>query len=103
MRSATRISSVVAASCAAVLLGAPAALAQTVTDPYTGVKGETLTRTPPGSGVSATGVSSSGTGTSPSTLPFTGGELVLTAAAGAAAVGGGVLLVVSGRRRRAEA
>ena len=38
----------------------------------------------------------------PSTLPFTGGELVLLSTAGIAAVAGGAALVVAGRRRRAE-
>lgn len=41
------------------------------------------------------------TGASPSTLPFTGGELVLVSALGAAAVAGGTALVVAGRRRNA--
>lgn len=36
---------------------------------------------------------------SPTTLPFTGGELVLFSALGAGAVAGGVALVVIGRRR----
>lgn len=38
--------------------------------------------------------------TSPSTLPFTGGELVTMTAIGGAALAGGVALVVAGRRRR---
>lgn len=37
----------------------------------------------------------------PTTLPFTGGELVLVSAAGLAAVGGGAALVLAGRRRKA--
>jgi hypothetical protein len=39
---------------------------------------------------------------SPSTLPFTGGELVLLSSLGAAAVGTGVALVAAGRRRHAS-
>lgn len=39
-----------------------------------------------------------GAGT-PSTLPFTGGEVVLVSVAGAAAIAGGGALVVAGRRR----
>lgn len=45
----------------------------------------------------------SSSATSPATLPFTGGEVVLIAALGAAAVGGGVALVVAGRRRQVPA
>jgi hypothetical protein len=38
----------------------------------------------------------------PSTLPFTGGELVLLTALGAGAVAGGTALVVAGRRRKGD-
>lgn len=39
----------------------------------------------------------------PTTLPFTGGELVLLTAAGAGALAGGTALVLAGRRRQATA
>lgn len=39
----------------------------------------------------------------PSTLPFTGGELVTLTAVGAGTLAGGVALVVAGRRRRTAA
>ena len=43
--------------------------------------------------------SGNGTTSNPSTLPFTGGELVLMTAVGAGALAGGTALVVAGRRR----
>lgn len=46
-----------------------------------------------------TGTSTGGTTSNPSTLPFTGGELVLMTAIGAGALAGGTALVVAGRRR----
>lgn len=55
-----------------------------------------------GSGAAPGGTSGTGptgTATSPSTLPFTGGELVLMTAAGLGALAGGTALVVAGRRR----
>ena len=39
--------------------------------------------------------------TKPSTLPFTGGEVVLLSAIGAGALVGGTALVIAGRRRSA--
>lgn len=96
MRNPLRVTAVTVATGAVLLVGAPAAVAQEVRDPYTGVLPTTLTRT----NGSPTGVLS-GTANRPSTLPFTGGELVLLATAGASAVGGGVALAVAGRRRKA--
>lgn len=83
----TRLPAAVALSAGAFLLmGSPAALAQTADYPGTGES------TPP------TVVKSTVT-ERPSTLPFTGGEIVLISAAGAAAVAAGTALVVGGRRR----
>ena len=48
-----------------------------------------------GTGSGTTG----GTTSNPSTLPFTGGELVLMTALGAGALAGGTALVIAGRRR----
>ena len=56
----------------------------------------------PGSGSEqpgASGGSTDGTTSNPSTLPFTGGELVLMTAIGASALAGGTVLVIAGRRR----
>lgn len=50
-------------------------------------------------GTNAGGTSTGGTSSSPSTLPFTGGELVLMTALGAGALAGGTALVIAGRRR----
>ena len=50
-------------------------------------------------GDSDPGGSGAGTTSNPSTLPFTGGELVLMTAIGAGALAGGTALVVAGRRR----
>lgn len=49
----------------------------------------------PGSGTPATGNARS----TPTTLPFTGGELVLMTAIGVGALAGGTALAVAGRRR----
>lgn len=53
-----------------------------------------------GGGTTAGGTTG-GTATSPSTLPFTGGELVLMTAIGAGALAGGTALVLAGRRKAA--
>ena len=45
------------------------------------------------------GAGGGGTAESPSTLPFTGGELVLLTAVGVGALAGGTALVVAGRRK----
>lgn len=95
MRHPVRLTSVVVATGTVLLAGAPAALAQEVSDPYTGVLPTTLTRT---TGSTPSGVLS-GSASRPSTLPFTGAEIVLLAAGGAAAVAGGVALTAAGRRR----
>lgn len=50
-------------------------------------------------GGAGTGAGNGGTTSNPSTLPFTGGELVLMTAVGAGALAGGTALVVAGRRR----
>lgn len=49
-------------------------------------------------GGAGTGSSTGGT-SNPSTLPFTGGELVLMTALGAGTLAGGAALVIAGRRR----
>jgi hypothetical protein len=85
------------------LLGAPAAFAKepVACDAYAQtcppVRGET---TPSVSGTKGgvSVVTTTRTST-PSTLPFTGGDVVLISVLGAAAVAGGAALVVAGRRR----
>jgi hypothetical protein len=47
--------------------------------------------------------STGSTSGSPSTLPFTGGEITLITLAGGAAMAGGVVLVAAGRKRRPTA
>lgn len=81
--------------------GAAPAAAQEACDAYSGgctepprVLPTTVTRGSAGTAVSPTAET-------PSTLPFTGGEVVLLSALGAAAVAGGTALVVAGRRRSA--
>jgi hypothetical protein len=107
MRRAARLSTVVLGAAAALALSVPTALAQeAVVEPYSGVLSNTATQptgASPGTGVSpgtGTAVSPSTVArTAPATLPFTGGELVLSAALGAGAVLGGAVLVAAGRRR----
>jgi hypothetical protein len=53
----------------------------------------------PGTGVGAGTAGVGTTSATPSTLPFTGGEVALLSVVAAAAVGSGVVLVVAGRRR----
>lgn len=101
MRSRTATAAVLLAVSGAVgVIGAAPAAA--VCDAYSGscteppsVLPSVLTSTP------ATAVRSSTTRT-PSSLPFTGGELVLVSVAGVAAVGGGIALVAAGRRRSSD-
>lgn len=50
-------------------------------------------------GGAGTGAGTGGTLSNPSTLPFTGGELVLLTVLGAGTLAGGTALVVAGRRR----
>lgn len=111
---------IVVAATAGVLsiAGAPVALAQTLSN-YSGT-GDTTTSTGVFSGSTSrggtgstartagtasnagtvrTGVRSVSRSSSPSSLPFTGGEVVLIAVAGAAAVAAGAGMVVGGRRR----
>lgn len=58
----------------------------------------------PAEEVAGEGVSVADRGSStPSTLPFTGGELVLLSTVGAAALVGGTALVVAGRRKATAA
>lgn len=85
------------------------ASAQQVVDEYSGVAPVVVTRDAvPAAGspeagapgvVTQRSVGGPATVTSPRTLPFTGGEVVLAGALGAGAVVGGVLLVAAGRRR----
>lgn len=100
------------------ITGAPAALAQTVDCAVypdacvrSEVIGDSTTRgggaagggAPEKAGVDAQGTGVAGTvssrGSTPSTLPFTGGESVLLGLAGAGAVAAGTVLVVAARRR----
>lgn len=95
MTRTTRLASAAGAACLLSVMAAPAALAQTTAD-YTGT-GDTVVG---GVVVTAPGTSAvRSRTTSPSTLPFTGGEVVLIAAAGTAAVAAGAAMVVGGRRR----
>lgn len=68
-------------------------------NPATGGDSEAGGAQNPAAGGTTTGGTSGGTATTPSTLPFTGGELVLMTAIGAGALAGGTALVVAGRRR----
>lgn len=121
MHRVTTFASATAAACIVTVLAAPAALAQTAE--YTGTGDTevlgTVGSNPEGTGSTGTGSGATGTGSGStsndagttaarttrtsgagaSSLPFTGGEVVLIAAAGAAAVAAGSLLVVGGRRR----
>jgi hypothetical protein len=90
-----------AAGVLSVVLAGPAlavcdAYSGTCTEPP-GVLPSTLVSTPPA--VDDTQVAVTQSSTSPSTLPFTGGELVLISVVGLGAVAGGVVLVAAGRRR----
>lgn len=122
MRRVAHVLTGVALTAGIAVLGAPAALAQekAVCDAYpqrcvvlpdTGVLGDQMTRgdATAGAGAGAT-VSGSGVPGSvgartgvPSSLPFTGGDVVLISLVGAAAVVGGAALVVTGRRRSSTA
>ncbi len=79
--------------------GAPAAVAADVVacDSYgrtcTPIKGNPLT------GGSTGDRAVSGRTTTPNTLPFTGGDIVLLSVLGAGTLAGGTALVVAGRRR----
>ena len=95
MRRSARVVTAALGVGAGLVLSAPAALAQTATDEYSGVESGTNTR----SGVAGASAGTLNARTAPSTLPFTGGEASLAAAAGAGALLSGVALVVAGRRR----
>lgn len=113
MRTIARLSVVAAAAGILTCAGAPLALAQTAE--YTGtedtsvqdtsvqdttVQDTTAQDTTTTSSANPPAVQARTTPAStPSTLPFTGGEVVLIAAAGTAAVAAGAGLVVGGRRR----
>jgi hypothetical protein len=106
MRTSLRLTTGAAVLGVASIVGAPAALAQTVTcDAYSEgcetaeVLPDAITRGSAGTtaGVASTGASRSGA--SPSSLPFTGGETAALSLAGAGALAAGVVLVVAGRRR----
>lgn len=98
MRHTARLATLTASAGAALLLAAPVAHAQevlvedTVVDEYSGVIPRQLNRqeTPPADVESVS---------SPSTLPFTGGEVVLLTGLGVGAVAAGAVLVAAGRRR----
>lgn len=88
-----------------IALASPAAAVDVVAcDSYgqtcPAVLGEEFTRGSEGSGGAVSGRSTTGRGsTSPSTLPFTGGDVVLLSVIGAGAVAGGAALIAAGRRR----
>jgi hypothetical protein len=96
MRRSASLTVAAALSGGALLLAAPAALAQTAD--YSGTGEEVLSTVQSRPGVAEV-AEQSGVAGSPATLPFTGGEIVLISAAGAAAVAAGAALVVGGRRR----
>jgi hypothetical protein len=93
MRRTAHLATVAATAGAFLVVAAPGALAQQVTDEYSGVSPTVVSRssTPP--------VAPAPSRTSPSTLPFTGGEVVLLGGLGAGALAAGALLVAAGRRR----
>ncbi len=124
MRRVAHVLTGVALTAGIAVLGAPAALAQekAVCDAYpqrcvvlpdTGVLGDQMTRGDATAGAGAgAGATVSGSGVPgsvgartgvPSSLPFTGGDVVLISLVGAAAVVGGAALVVTGRRRSSTA
>ena len=112
MRTTARLSVATAALGVLTVAGAPAALAQTAEYPGTtdtgtqdtGVLSGVTTRGQAPAAPASPGRSTVTNGrTAPSSLPFTGGEVVLIAAAGAAAVAAGAGMVVGGRRRGATA
>jgi hypothetical protein len=103
MRNTARLATLTASAGAALLLAASVALAQeSVVDTYSGVipiqldRDETAPVEP--TAVKSTGVESQSV-SSPTTLPFTGGEVVLLTGLGAGALAAGAALVVAGRRR----
>ena len=115
MHKISRFTLVAAAVSGGALLGAPAALADTVPCAYpfdcpTGSGGGSNTPTVGGGDGPSTGsvVGTDGAqGGSTSTgaaavLPFTGGELVLVSATGVVALAAGTALLVAGRRRSAQ-
>ena len=81
---------------ALALAPAGVASAQSVVDPYSNGKVSPNTLTPP-----TVVKPASQNRTSPSTLPFTGGEIVMITAAGLGALAVGTVLVGAGRRRAA--
>lgn len=100
-----RAGTVVAVSALAVLAPIVPASAQvcdaysgTCATPPTSVLPETLTR-----GSAQVHPAQVSSGAAPTTLPFTGGELVLLSTAGAGALAAGTVLVMAGRRRKAVA
>ena len=98
MRRTARVVTAALGAGAGLVLSAPAALAVTAEDSYSGVLSDTATR----SSVPSSGVAGVSARTAPATLPFTGGEVSLAAAAGAGALLTGVALVVAGRRRSTD-
>jgi hypothetical protein len=94
MRVTARTSTVTGALALAAVLAAPAAaLAQSAE--YNGGEDTAVQPTV----LQRSDVRPASTTSTPSTLPFTGGEVVLIAVAGAAAVAAGTAMVVTGRRR----
>ena len=101
MRATSRVLISAGAVAAFSLGAAPAALAQQACDEYSGGcgGGGAVVQAPAENGEGA-GAGTVGTNSvTPSTLPFTGGEVVLLAAAGVGAVAVGALAVRAGRRR----
>ena len=74
----------------------------TGTDSGSGSDGDAGTGTDTTTGGNTSGPGG-GSSNRPSTLPFTGGELVLLTALGAGALAGGTALVVAGRRKSSPA
>jgi hypothetical protein len=107
MRTTARLSVVAAAAGILTFAGAPLAVAQSTAE-YTNTEDTAVQDTSLTSGTKADAPAvqartTPSTTSTPATLPFTGGEVVLIAAAGAAAVAAGAGLVVGGRRRATTA
>lgn len=102
MNRTIRLTLGVAALGLAGLASAPAALADTVCDSYSGT---CVTTGPIGGGGGAVGVLG-GAGTvngSGNTLPFTGADVLVVGLLGGGAIAAGTVLLVAGKRRTAAA
>lgn len=117
MKNSTRTAAVTTALGVFLVTGAPAALAQSVVDPYSQTEVLPIVLTKPAPAGKAPGaavapaarpaapaapaaVRGGSRAVTPSSLPFTGGEVVTAALAGVALTAAGAVLVAAGRRRQ---